>query len=129
MNNSKIMKSTWCDIFKEFGKESGMPYDSIEDWRPCQPPFHDLQIDNTIIIWLKNGGKILYTPKRTKFEIGKCYEHTDGTKMRIIAKVNTHFYGWGLLGETDTAEYMVVGREPENAVNWKECEDFAKEQA
>lgn len=121
------MNETWGDIFKEFGKESGMPHEYISDWRPCTPPFYDLEIPNTIVIWLKNAGKILYTPKkRTKFEVGKCYEHTNGTKMRIIAEVNTHFYGHGLLGETDTAEYCVVGRESENASNWKVCEDFAQ---
>lgn len=58
------MNETWGDIFKEFGKESGMPHEYISDWRPCTPPFYDLEIPNTIVIWLKNAGKILYTPKK-----------------------------------------------------------------
>lgn len=61
------------------------------------------------------------------FEIGKCYVHTTGHKIRIIARVNTWFYGEGLLAETDKAEYMIVGEEEWNAVNYTECEDFANE--
>lgn len=120
------MDKTWGDIFKEFGKVTKTPYESISDWRPCVRPYYD-EIPNTIVIWLKNGGTILYTPPKTVFEVGKCYKHTDGTKMRIIAEVNTHFYGHGLLGETDIAEYIIVGKEEEDTVNWKECKDFAME--
>ena len=61
------------------------------------------------------------------FEVGKCYVHTTGDKMRIIARVNTYFYGEGLLAETDRAEYMIVGERESNAVNYTECEDFAKQ--
>ena len=61
-----------------------------------------------------------------KFEIGKCYKHTYGKKMRIIAEINTYFYGHCLLAESNSAEYIPVGTEEENAVNWVECEDFAK---
>ena len=61
------------------------------------------------------------------FEIGKCYVHTTGDKMRIIARVNTYFYGEGLLAETDKSEYMIVGERESNAVNYTECEDFAKQ--
>lgn len=61
-----------------------------------------------------------------KFEIGKCYKHTSGKKMRIIAETDTYFYGHCLLAEYDSAEYIPVGAEEENAVNWVECEDFAK---
>lgn len=62
------------------------------------------------------------------FEIGKCYQHTTGRKMRIIGEMDTYYYGHCLIGETDTGEYIPVGREAENAVNWIECEDFAKEE-
>ena len=61
------------------------------------------------------------------FEVGKCYEHTTGKKMRIIGEMNTYFYGNALIGETDLCEYVPVGTKEANAVNWKECEDFAKE--
>lgn len=60
-----------------------------------------------------------------KFEIGKCYVHTTGEKIRIIARVNTYFYGECLLAESETAKYDVVGENEDNAVNWTECEDFA----
>ena len=60
------------------------------------------------------------------FDIGKCYEHTTGKKMRIISEIDTYYYGHALLGETDKAEYVPVGIGEDYAVNWKECEDFAK---
>ena len=47
------------------------------------------------------------------FEVGKCYEHETGMKMRII-------------GETDRATYMPVGQTEHNTVNWTECKDFAE---
>lgn len=58
-----------------------------------------------------------------KFEVGKCYVHTTGEKIRIIARVNTYFYGEGLLAESHSAYYYVVCED--NTVNWSECEDFA----
>lgn len=61
------------------------------------------------------------------FEVGKCYVHTTGHKIRIIAKVNTHFYGEGLLAENNDAKYLIVGEREENAENYTECEDFANE--
>lgn len=62
-----------------------------------------------------------------KFEVGKCYQHTTGQKIRMIAEVNTYFYGEGLLGETDDAEYIICGINEANALNYHECEDFALE--
>lgn len=121
------MVKTWGDIFREFKKETGIPDDSILDYRPCTPPYYEVEIPNAIYVELKNGGRLVYIPKITVFEVGKCYEHTDGTKMRIIAEVDTHFYGHGLLGETEKAEYTVVGNKVEHAVNWKECEDFGRD--
>ena len=60
------------------------------------------------------------------FEVGKCYEHATGQKIRILCEVDTHFYGHGLMAETDEAKYYVVGIGEDYAVNWKECEDFAR---
>lgn len=62
-----------------------------------------------------------------KFEIGKCYVHTTGEKIRIIARVNTYFYGEALLAETNEGNYYPVGENEDNTINWSECEDFAKE--
>lgn len=64
-----------------------------------------------------------------KFEIGKCYVHTTGEKIRIIARVNTYFYGEGLLAESHSAYYYVVGENEDNTVNWSECKDFAVEKS
>lgn len=61
------------------------------------------------------------------FEVGKCYEHTTGKKMRIISEVDTYFYGHGLLAETNTGQYEIVGMKEEHTINWKECDDFAEE--
>ena len=61
------------------------------------------------------------------FEVGKCYEHSSGQKMRILSEIDTYYYGHALLGETDKATYVPVGIGEDYAVNWKECEDFAKE--
>ena len=63
-----------------------------------------------------------------KFEVGKCYEHTTGEKIRIISEVDTYFYGHGLLAETDKAEYQIVGETEDYAINYKECRDFALEE-
>ena len=59
------------------------------------------------------------------FEVGKCYEHATGQKMRIIGEMDTYFYGHCLIGETDKATYIPVGHTEEHSVNWKECGDFA----
>lgn len=61
------------------------------------------------------------------FEIGKCYKHATGKKMRIIAEIDTYFYGHCLLGEDDSANYIPCGMTEEHTVNWEESEDFAKE--
>ena len=61
------------------------------------------------------------------FEVGKCYEHNNGMKMRIIGEMNTYYYGHCLIGETDRATYTPVGQTEDNAVNWTECKDFAED--
>ena len=61
------------------------------------------------------------------FEVGKCYEHESGMKMRIIGEMNTYYYGHCLIGETDRETYMPVGQTKDNTVNWTECKDFAEE--
>ena len=61
------------------------------------------------------------------FEVGKCYEHETGKKMRIIGEMNTYYYGHCLIGETDHATYMPVGQTEDNTVNWTECKDFAED--
>lgn len=62
-----------------------------------------------------------------KFEIGKCYQHATGKKMRIIAEIETCFYGHCLLGETDDGYLKPVGKGESHFENWQECEDFANQ--
>ena len=62
------------------------------------------------------------------FEVGKAYKHNSGEKMRIIAEVNSYYFGHCLLAETDSAEFIPVGKGEDYSVNWKECEDFGKEE-
>lgn len=62
------------------------------------------------------------------FELGRTYKHATGKKMRIIAEIDTYFYGHCLLGETDSADYVPVGMTEEHTVNWEECLDFNKEE-
>ena len=50
------------------------------------------------------------------FEVGKCYEHKNGMKMRIIGEMNTYYYGHCLIGETDRATYTPVGQTEHNTV-------------
>ena len=62
-----------------------------------------------------------------------CKERRDrydirSRKMRIIAEIETYYFGHCLLGETDKAEYVPVGKGEDYTVNWKECEDFGKEE-
>ena len=61
-----------------------------------------------------------------KFELGKCYEHTTGQKIRMLQEIDTYFQGHCILGETDSRKYILCGFGEDDAVNYKECEDFAK---
>lgn len=61
-----------------------------------------------------------------KFEVGKCYKHTNGRKVRTLCEIDTHFYGHCILGETDRGEYVPCGMSEESAQNWTECDDFAE---
>ena len=62
-----------------------------------------------------------------KFQVGKCYQHTTGRKIRMLCEIDTYFYGHCILGETESAGFVPCGMEEENAINYVECEDFAKE--
>ena len=61
------------------------------------------------------------------FEVGKCYKHESGKKIRIIGEVDTYFYGHCLIAETDNAVLIPVGQTEEYAVNWTECEYFTED--
>lgn len=60
------------------------------------------------------------------FEIGKCYQHSSGHKLRIIGRLNTYFWGDSvLIAETDEAKLIAVGETEDHSVNYIECSDFA----
>ena len=57
-----------------------------------------------------------------RFEIGKCYQHTDGRMISVVASANTTMYGVTLLAEmSDSPDFMPVGFDSdEYAENWNE---------
>lgn len=60
------------------------------------------------------------------FEVGKCYEHTTGLKMRILAEVDTCAYGHVMIGEDNYGRIVPIGTGEEATANYVECEDFMK---
>lgn len=60
------------------------------------------------------------------FEVGKCYEHTTGLKMRILAEVDTCAYGHVLIAEDNHGRIVPQGIDEEATENYVECEDFMK---
>jgi hypothetical protein len=58
------------------------------------------------------------------FEIGKCYQHTTGRKMKIWCRVETYMWGHTLLAETDDGQLQPVTDKADGSVNWKEIPDF-----
>ena len=60
------------------------------------------------------------------FEVGKCYEHTTGLKVRILAEADTCAYGHVLIGEDSYGRIVPIGTGEEATLNYTECEDFMK---
>lgn len=55
------------------------------------------------------------------FEVGKCYRHTTGHEISIVAEVETTMFGKTLLAEqTDRLDFMAVGLSEANSENYKE---------
>lgn len=57
------MTKTWGDIFREFKESTEINDEIVSDWRPCGPPHYDIQIPMAILIWLRDGSKIIYISK------------------------------------------------------------------
>lgn len=57
---SDLKEITYGEIYKKFREEAGVPDGVILDYRPCRPPYYNIGIPNAIIVWLKNGGRIIY---------------------------------------------------------------------
>ena len=60
------------------------------------------------------------------FEVGKCYEHTNGLKLRILADVVTCAYGRVFIAEDNYGRITPQGISEESSLNYVECEDFMK---
>ena len=54
---------TYGDIYKEFKNVTNTPEVMIDDYRPCVEMYDVPNIPNAIVIWLKNGAKIIYISK------------------------------------------------------------------
>lgn len=55
-----------------------------------------------------------------KFELGKYYQHTTGSKLYICGLGETIIYGSCLVGEDEHGDLIAVGKSEENAVNYSE---------
>ena len=60
------------------------------------------------------------------FEVGKCYEHTNGLKIRILAEVDTCAYGRKFIAEDNYGRIFPQGNDESATLNYTECEDFMK---
>jgi hypothetical protein len=55
-----------------------------------------------------------------KFELGKYYQHTTGSKLYICGISDTYYHGRCFVGENEYGELMPIGNTQENAMNYKE---------
>lgn len=51
---------TYGEIYTQFLKKSGISESRINDYRPCCDLFDVPFIPNAIVVWLNDGGKIIY---------------------------------------------------------------------
>ena len=52
---------TYGEIYNKFLKSTKIDRELISDYRPCIPLFAPSEIDNAIIVRLKDGTQIIYT--------------------------------------------------------------------
>lgn len=55
---------TYGEIFKEFLAKTKIDGTMINDYRPCVEMYDVPNIDNAIVIWLTDGGKMIYIHKQ-----------------------------------------------------------------
>jgi hypothetical protein len=53
-------KMTYGEIYEKFRRETGIADEMIVDYRQCTEPYYKTCIPNTIIVWLKNGDRLIY---------------------------------------------------------------------
>lgn len=60
-------------------------------------------------------------PKPLKFEVGKFYKHTAGTKIAVLCEADTTLYGNTLLAESAGCNgFRAVGKDESCTANWHE---------
>ena len=52
---------TYVELYKKCLNENNIPEQSVIDWRPAEPIFCGRFVANGLVLWLQNGGKLLYT--------------------------------------------------------------------
>lgn len=62
IQTDKENKKTYGDIFEEFIRETHVDRQLIDDYRPCCEMFGVPNIRNAIVVWLRNGAKLIYIP-------------------------------------------------------------------
>lgn len=62
-NNMKNSIVTWNDIYEEFLSSTGIDREFISDYRPCEQPYFGVRIPMAILVWLKDGGQLIYMKK------------------------------------------------------------------
>lgn len=62
IQTDKRNKMTYGDIFEKFVRETYIDEQLIDDYRPCCEMFGVPNIANAIVVWLRNGAKIIYIP-------------------------------------------------------------------
>lgn len=51
---------TYSEIYNKFLKSTKIDRELISDYRPCISLFAPAEIANAIIVWLKDGNRIIY---------------------------------------------------------------------
>lgn len=60
--NKKVV--TYGDIYNQFLNSTKTDVTTVEDWRPCYPPYYDTRIDMAIIVWMKDKSQLIYIYKK-----------------------------------------------------------------
>lgn len=63
LKENKPKRNTYTDIYEEFLKTIGNREELIADYKPCATPYFDITIPMGIIVWIKDGSKIIYISK------------------------------------------------------------------
>jgi hypothetical protein len=54
---------TYGDIYRDFKSVTNISSELIDDYRPCMEMYGVPFIADAIVVWLKNGDKIIYVKK------------------------------------------------------------------